>query len=179
MSYRLPADDLLLAGESTFPRRMTNSAGVTTGNQNLRLTYFTARKTETIGTVRTISGSTAAVGATLARIGIYEADASDNLTLVASVANDTNLWIAQNTVYTSTLSASFTKKLGTRYAVGVLVVGTSTAPTLCGMAYLVATELALAPRLSGFMGSQSDLPSSVAVGSLGGTANQTYAALAA
>lgn len=179
MSYLLPADDALLSGEAVFARRLTNSAAVGTGNGNLRLSYFTAHKTESIGTVRTVSGGTAAVGTTLARIGIYEEASNGDLTLVGATANDTNLWIAQNTVYTKSLSASFTKKLGTRYAVGTLVVGTSTAPTLCGLAYLVAAELAETPRLAGILLSQTDLPSSITAGSLGGTANQAYAALAA
>ena len=159
-------------------RRVVTAQSVSTGTQNLRLTYFTAKKTETVTQVRVVSGSTAA-GATptLCRVGIYEVDSSGNLTLVGSTASDTALFAATTTEYTKSLSASFTKKRGTRYAVGVLVVTSATAPTLLGQNTIVSATAGRAPRLAGLVGSQSDLPSTVSVGSITDQGNQAYVEL--
>jgi len=174
--------DLLTTGEATFLRRMVTANNVAVSTSTLRLTFFTARKTETITQIRTITGSTAAVGATLCRVGIYSVDGSGNLTLIAATANDTALWIAGTTAYTKSLSASFTKTRGQRYAVGYLVVGASTAPTFVGLNNIFpASEVAASPRLSGFVGSQSDLgaiSSTIAVGSISDSAaHQAYTVL--
>lgn len=170
--------DALTTGESTIPRRLVTNNTVSSGNQNLRLTFFTATKTETITQVRIVTGATAAVGATLARIGIYTVAGNGDLTLVASTANDTNLFIAANTVYTKSLSASLSKTRGQRYAVGVLVDGASTAPTFMGLfSSFSAAECAESPRISGFASGQTDLPGSVSAGSITSTTNQYYVAL--
>lgn len=171
--------DLHTSGESTLFRRMVTSQSVATTSQTLRLTYFTARKTESIGNVRIISGSTAA-GATpsLIRVGIYTVDGSGNLTLVASTANDTSLLASGTTEYPKALQASFTKTRGQRYAVGVLVVTAATAPTLTGGGNLIPSAAAgRAPRLGGSVTGQSDLPSSVSAGSINDNAHQAYVEL--
>jgi hypothetical protein len=167
--------DALVTGESTIPRRVINSGGCPSGNGNCRFTYFTAKKTETITQVRVPSGSTAAVGATLCRVGIYSVDGSGNLTLIASTPNDTTLWIATNTGYTKSLSASFSKVRGTRYAVGIIVVGSSTAPQFNGIG--ASADVGIAPRIAGVVGSLSDLPSSQTAGSIGDTVVQAYSVL--
>lgn len=173
----LPSGIELTSGEGTLSRREVNGSSVASGNGNLRLTYFTAKKTETITQIRTMV-NTAAVGASLARVGIYSVDGSGNLTLVASIADDhSNLWIAATTVYTRSLSASWSKVKGTRYAIGILVVGTSTAPTFYGQSTLLASECGIAPRISGILASQTDLPSSITAGSVGDSGHQTYVAL--
>lgn len=180
MTYNAGYWDLLdlTSGESTLARRAVGLSTVTTGNGILRLTYFVARKGETITQVRTMSGATAQVGATMCKVGIYSEDSSGNLTLVGSTANTTTLWAATNTAYTTSLSASFAKTRGTRYAVGILVVGSSTAPTMNGnLVPTAGTETSLSPRLSALFGGQTDLPSSVAVGSLSDSTVQHYAAL--
>lgn len=176
-----PVDTLALEeltnGESTFPRALVSSNLVSGSNGTLRLSYFTAKKTETITKVRTIVGSTAAAGATLCRVGIYSIDGSGNLTLVASIANDTGLWIVAGTAYTSNLSASFSKVRRTRYAIGHLVVGSTTAPNFNGMSSLNSTEPGFSPIVSGVVTGQTDLPSTVAVGSIAGSAHRAYVAL--
>jgi hypothetical protein len=167
----------LTAGEATMDRRETVSAASTLSAGSLRLTYFTARKTETVANVRTITGTTAAAGATLCRVGVYSVAANGDLTLVASCASDTALWSATSTRYTKALSASFVKKRGQRYAVGCLVVGATTAPNVHGQSSLHADEAGEAPRLCGVLTGQTDLPSSVAAGSVVNTTIQVYAAL--
>ena len=158
--------DLIATGEGTYHRRHISTTAASVGNSTLRLTYFTARKTETITTVLTTTGTAGTTsGATLARIGIYSVDGSGNLTLVASTANDTTLWVASNTAYTRSLSASWSKVKGTRYALALLAVGGSTGLTFVGTAGGSAIN-AIAPRLSGLVASQTDLPSTIAVGSV-------------
>lgn len=172
------ASNLLTSGESTITRRNVMASSISTGTGNLRLTYFTARKTETITQVRVPSGGTAA-GATptLCRAGIYSVDGSGNLTLVASTASDTALFAAANTEYLKSLSASFSKTKGQRYAVGILVVTSATAPTLVGANALLAAAAGRGPRLGGMVSSQSDLPSSVSVGSISDNGHQAYVEL--
>ena len=167
--------DDLTTGESTLPRRIVFSSAVTGGNSVLRLTYFTAKKTETITQVRTITGTTAGVTPTLCRIGIYSVAGNGNLTLEASTANDTALWVAANTAYTKSLSASFTKTKGQRYAVALLVVGAATAPTFYGNA-LSGSEMAFGPRLSGFS-NQTDLVSSLTEASISASGSNHYVVL--
>ena len=169
--------DALTSGESTLSRRaIMNGATLTSGI--VRLTYFTARKTETINSVR-VGTYTTAAGATptLCRIGIYSVDGSGNLTLVASTANDTALFAAASTTYTKALSSAWSKVAGTRYAVGVLVVTGATAPTIQGQILSIADELAQAPRLCGGRSGQSDLPSSITAGNVDGTTHQCYVAM--
>jgi hypothetical protein len=167
--------DMLTVGESTFPRRFV-FANTTLTSGILRLTYFTALKTETVTQIRTPSGTTAAATPTLCRVGVYSIDGSGNLTLIASIANDTTLWAATNTNYTRSLSASFSKVRGTRYAVGALFVGT-TAPTVPGVTGGVAAENTIAPRMAAGISSQTDLPSSITVGSLSDATQQPYIVL--
>jgi hypothetical protein len=165
----------LTSGESTLPR-LSVIGSVNSGSGFLRLTFFTARKTETITSVRITTASTAASGATLCRIGIYSEDASGNLTLVASTPTDTTQWIAASTAYTKALSASFSKVRGTRYGVGPLFVGT-TAPTFYGHGALPAAESGQSPRLGGFQAGLSDLPSTITNANVTVQANLSYIAL--
>jgi hypothetical protein len=161
--------DLVASGEETMPREQVTGFPSATASGQLRLAYFTSRKTETISKVRTATGPTGA-GAkpTLCRIGIYSEDpVTGNLTLVGSIANDTTLFGAANTVYTRNLTSSFTKQRGTRYAFGVLVVTSLALPKLVGLsaASAMSGELAERPRLAGQI-TQNDLPSAIAATSL-------------
>lgn len=169
--------DRLASGEAVMRRRDVTSS-MTMFSQAMRLAFFTARKTEPIASVRMMTHNTAA-GATpsLVRVGIYSVAANGDLTLVASTPNDTALLAAANTVYTKALSSSFSKVAGVRYAVGLLVVTTATAPTVPGSVLtLVGSEMGLAPRIAG-TSSNADLPSSVTNGSLSASGNTPYFAL--
>ncbi|HUQ85068.1 MAG TPA: hypothetical protein VM077_01985 [Candidatus Limnocylindrales bacterium] len=172
----------LTTGESTIRRRDIDTNGISQGSTTLRVAYFTAGKTETITQVRFISGGTAA-GATptICRIGIWTADAAGALlSLVASTTNDTTLWAAAATVYTKALTASFTKVVGQRYAVGTLVVSAAATPTTVGtngVGGLPAAEAGLSPRMSGTVAGQSNLPASVVAGSISDNASAVYVVL--
>lgn len=154
--------DQLTAGEGTMRRRNIVSTAVATSTGSLRLSYFTARKTETITSLRLISGGTAA-GATpsLVRAGVYTVADNGDLTLVASIANDTTIFANISTAYTRALSASLAKAAGQRYAVGILVVTAAAAPTVLGNNFVAASEAGQAPRLCAAFHGQTDLPASV------------------
>jgi hypothetical protein len=152
------------------------TVGMTSGT--LKLTLFTPLITTTISQITAVSGNTAASGLTLARMGIYTFDET-TATLVARVASDTTLFTAINTAYTRSLDsstggypASYTLTAGVRYAVGVLVVGT-TMPTMSGRQ--VATGVAsLSPRMSGDSTGRTDLPTTT---TLTAALGQVYARL--
>ena len=159
----------LAVGESTMPRNNLQTTSNAAASQELRLTYFTALKTETITQIRIPSGSTAAATVTLVRIGIYLENPDGSLTLVANTANDATLFAATNTEYTKALAAPFKKYKGQRYALGILVVGT-TIPTFLGLhpnnAGVIGTIAGRSPRVHGCVTAQADLPSSVAKASI-------------
>lgn len=169
-------DDLTL-GEATMRRQEFANFTRPAANGVVRLTYFTAKKTETITKLRSLSGDTAQAGATLCRIGVYEEDqTTGDLTLVAATASDTSLWLAATTSYTRNLIAPWDKVRGHRYAAGVLQVGTSTAATFTGRTGLL-DEDAVAPRLAGQRTGQTDLPSSIAVANIAASNAQIYVAV--
>jgi hypothetical protein len=167
----LVASNQLSSGEAVLDRIVgAQSTAVATTSGTLALVYFTATKTETITQVRMASGGTAA-GATptLIRIGIWPAAADGSLsTMLASTASDTTLFAAATTVYTKALSSNFSKVAGTRYACGVLVVTATTAPQLSGYGGANTTTAGWdsSPRIAATVSGQTDLPSTVAVGSL-------------
>jgi hypothetical protein len=176
--YRPTTSDanLLTTGEELYPRDTISAAACPTGTGTMRLSYFTARKSETTTQIRVISGSTAAAATpTLVRIGLFTIDASDGGTLVASTVSDTALFAATNTAYTRSWSSSYAKTAGARYAVGVLVVTGAAAPTLAGVNFSAAAEGGIAPRISANVSSQTDLPASFVAGSLASSGSRFYA----
>ncbi len=173
----------LAVGENTMRRREINSSTLAPGNGNLRLTFFKARRTESIGHIRT-QVSVAAVGATLARVGLWTVNVSNgDITLVAASDNNTGLWASTTGAHTAALSAAYVKTRDVWYGFGILVVGTSTGPQFYGNAFVPAAEAGsiTAPlRLSGIVGSQTDLGaigSTISAGSITDTGHQYYAAL--
>lgn len=170
--------DQLASGESTMPRVVAGVTTIAHASQSLRLAYFTASKTETANSVRVLTGSTAA-GATpsLVRIGLYTIAANGDGTLVASTPNDTTLLAVVTTAYTKAFSAGYAKTAGERLAIGVLVVTAAAAPTLVGASSVIASESAMAPRLSGLIAAQANLPASFLAASVTDSAFRDYAAL--
>ena len=159
--------DLLITGEEVMDRDYAGTNTVTTLG-TVRFTYFTARKSEAINNIRMWAGTTIAAGLTLARMGVYLEDPTTRaLSLLGASVNDTALFAVANTGYTKALNATVNKAKGQRYAVAVLMTGT-TAATLLGTAVpTVAADMwAGAPRLAGLLAGQTDLPASVAVGSI-------------
>ena len=157
----------LAVGESILPRTNLQISSNAASSQELRLTYFTALKTETVTQVRIPCGSIAAAATpTLVRIGIYQESPDGSLTLVANTANDTTLFAATYNEYTKALAAPFKKYKGQRYAVGILVVSAAALPTFLAPhpnnASVLGSVLGRAPRMHGCVTAQADLPSTVA-----------------
>jgi hypothetical protein len=143
----------------------------------LFLSYFVAEKYEDITTLTLYTAGTAAATTTLIRYGVYSVASNGNITLVASTVNDTALLAATNTAYPKALSATWTKTPGTRYAVGMLFVGT-TAPTMVQLGTQSSTPIVnlydTDYPISGAVAGQTDLPASVASASVTGTARVPF-----
>lgn len=174
---------LLDAGETVWDRRdVIAPVGAMTSGL-LQLVYFTAQRSETIASVKMLSAQTAAAATpTLVRFGIYEVAANGDLTLVASTANDTAIFAGTHTAYDKALSVAWGKVAGRRYAVAVLVVSGAAMPVLygsmpVGAAAVLDTLLSAAPRWTGQVAGQTDLPASVAAASVAATRRCHYAEL--
>lgn len=173
--------DQLTSGESTI-RRHDVTVSINTGTGNLRVAYFTAKKTETITQVRITTGSTAAAATpTLVRVGVWTTDDTGALlSLVASTPNDTTLFSSITTAYTKSFSVSFSKVAGQRYAVGLLIVSGAATPNVAGCNFggaLQAADYGAAPMLASNNGGKADLPATLAAGSITSSNSQLYAAL--
>lgn len=160
----------LTTGEEALPREIVNSNAQTNTTGTMRLTYFTARKTETITQVKTFTGGTAAAATpTICRIGIFSVAANGDITLVASTTNDTALWATTNTAYTKSLTASWSKVAGQRYCWGPIIVSAAATPTFPGLAMAgdanaaLRTEMGSGPRESGTMSGLADIPTGTTV----------------
>lgn len=165
---------LLTSGEETMLRDLavaTNSPGSGT----MRLTYFRARKTETITQAVVSVGAVAGAGLTLARLGVYAVAANGDLTLVASTPNDATMFGSTNVLVTKAFSASWRKVAGRVYAFGVLCVGT-TAPTLYG-SQPTSLMVGYAPRIAGAVFTLTDLPNTQVGPGVGTTGQRTLALL--
>ncbi|HMH18059.1 MAG TPA: hypothetical protein VK572_07920, partial [Burkholderiales bacterium] len=139
----------LTAGESTVPRESAAATTIAATTKLLRLAFFTARKSETIKTLRVVTTATAAAATpSLIRLGVYSVSEAGALALVASTPSDTTLLAAANTRYSKNLSATWAKVAGSRYAIGLLVVTTAAAPTIAAISSSVgSTEAGESPRL--------------------------------
>lgn len=165
-------------GQETIPRLSAARPDIPTASAQLRLTHFTARKTEPSAQVRIETGPTSSSGLTLGRVGLYEVGPSDTLTLVASTDNDPSLAGAANAQHTRKWTSAFTLRRGRRYAIGVLFVGART-PSLVG-GVVGDTNLNLtarAPRMAATVANQSNLPATVAGSALANTGRLVYAEL--
>jgi hypothetical protein len=163
----------LTLGEETFCRFWANSSSAQAGaSGTMLLTYFTAQKTESITTL-SVSPGTAGAGLTLARYGVYSVGAAGALSsLLASSANNTSQWTIatpglNGTNAAATLTSTFSKVAGTRYAIGLLAVGT-TMPSFIGCTPMAAApaDCAQDPRVCGVVTGQANLPASVVSGSI-------------
>lgn len=168
-------DEGLLVGEATIRRREISSNAASIASQSLRLTYFTAKKSEVISQISTVTGGTAAAATpTLCRFGVYKVESNGDLTLVASTANDTTLFAAATTQYTRSLQAPFNKIRGQRYAIGVLVVSGVATPTFHGHTVNQISITTMEPKQGALISGQADLPASITSASLSGAAHSQF-----
>lgn len=161
-----PDPNDVAAGDSTMRRQDTVSSAMAIASQTLRLSYFTARKTEVVNTIRyTIGSVSAGATPTLCRIGLYLENPDLSLTLVASTANDTALFSGGTfSAFTKALSAPYTKIRGQRYALAILVVTAAATPTFYGNGNIAGTIALQEPKLASGIAAQADLPGTIAAG---------------
>jgi hypothetical protein len=163
---------LLTTGFGSMGQRRSLSQNNLAASGTLWITYFRAPISYTVANLKAYSGTTAA-GATptLARLGLYSVATNGNLTLLSGTTNDTTLFSATNTGYTRALGASQAVTYGQWYATAVLLVTAAALPTLFGTTSgSNGLAAATAPRLSGSLGGQSDLPASITAGSVAAAA---------
>ena len=170
-------------GEAAFNPGLASQNGISAATGVMLLAFGYATVTETIDHISVATGGTSATSATYCAYGLFTVDASYNLTLVAHTASNTSLWTTNFQSYnginvTQALSASYTKIAGQLYAVGMLYVGTGTAPTVVGASLFAGDGgSALAAGMGAKVTGLSTVPSSVAVGSLVGFSNPPCFAL--
>jgi hypothetical protein len=152
--------------------RVNATGNATIPSGTLRLTYFTAVRSERLGRLAATTSSPAAVGVTNARMALYTVagdpyTTDGALTLLAATATDTTLFTATHTRYAKDTTALFDVVEGMRYAWGVWGEWT-TAPNLWGAAGSYAT-LAEPPRQTGQVAGLTALPNTIAAASLAGS----------
>lgn len=146
-------------GIAPLSRIQAQSSGIVTASGRIALTYFTSPQSRTVTQVRMGSGGTAA-GATptLVRMGLYAVDeATGDMELVASTANDPSVFSSGNTWYTKDLEDSYRIVKGQRYASAVIVVTNAATPTYIGAVITNSVEDAEEPRITGARTGQTDL----------------------
>jgi hypothetical protein len=144
--------------------RTTVASTRVTNTGTAYFSFFTPLVTVSVSSIAMATGNSASGSLTLARMGLYTWDGT-TLTLVARTLSDTTLFTAQNVLYTRSFDtagsypSSYTLTAGTRYAVGVIIVGTTAGGLLAATCLdHIATLL---PRIQATKPSISDLPTSV------------------
>lgn len=164
----------LTGAVETMSRTQVLSNANSAVSQTMRLTAFTAPRSEQIVSVRVITGTVAAAATpTIIRFGIYEVAADGAITLVASTTNDTTLLTGLNTEHTKALTTPYSLVQGRRYAFAQLVVSAAAMPTMCGSVDGLSAMTAAAKRLPWTyctLAGQANLPASATYASLSGAA---------
>lgn len=165
--------------DGTMGRNDPTGTSSLSGSGQVKLTYFTARQSGTYTKIRTIGVSAGSGGTvTLAKMAIYSIAGNGDLTLLAVTANDTTLWAAANTAYERATTASFNLVKGTRYAFAAVQIGNTSMPALSGKSISGSSagqaELGATPRLAGNVSGQTDIPNSIAAGSISNAGSVQY-----
>lgn len=148
--------------------------GTAQASGSVFMTMFTPLVTTTVSSITVCCGGTAGSSLTLARMGVYSMDSNTTATLLARTASDTTLFTTTNTAYQRSFDtaggypASLTLTAGTRYAIAVIVVGTTMpAWNLFMNASNTSAVTGLSPRTCGLVSGQTDLPTSPTVANTG------------
>lgn len=172
--------EILANGFTTVPR-VGAFANFAPSSGQLRLSYFTAPITKACSGITVTTGTTAA-GATptLIKFGVWLVDAAGDMTLVAATPHDAALLAAANTAYTKAFSSRYTFVAGQRYAWAPLVVTAAAMPNFGGVGGVNnSAEASTAPRSSGLVTGQTDLPATIGNAvPVGSAIGQAYARFA-
>jgi hypothetical protein len=155
----------------------TASGGLVDGR--LQLTYFTPVSEFIVNRIETYTGATAVSGASLIKFGLYEVDLTGNLNLLAVTFNDNTLLGSANNATSKAigdigLPSNYRLKPGKRYAVGVLVVGSTNAGTVHGATVNTVLSNITPGKLNGTVTGLTDIPTTIAVGSIGTSSLRPY-----
>ena len=160
-----------------LPRGHGTIGNASPSSGSLSLAFFTAPYNLTATTLTFGSGGTATASLTLCRFALFTVAETivDSvtatlpvITLVARTASDTTIGSATNTMYSRSFStaggwpASYELVAGTRYAAGIMVVGT-TAGLWQAATLGSAAVMRLPPMAAGIITGLSDLPSAATV----------------
>lgn len=167
----------LATGQETVHRQLVTNATTAMTSGLVRLARFTARDTRNVSALRIAGGTTAAAATpTLVKFGLYQVNDNGSLTLLAATANDTAVFAAASQSWSRNLTAPQGIVRGREYAIGAIVVTAATAPTICANAPVLSTsEMTQSPGFAWTVASQTDLPASIAAGSLTGSTATMYA----
>lgn len=165
-----------------FPRQIGLISYTYPSSATAYFVFFTPLIDLTVSQITMGNGSGAAAsGTTFARMGLYTVDETDAATLVARTATDTTLFNTIRKIETKPFDttggypATYNLVAGQRYAVGVLLIGT-TMPSIVSAMTNSGQEnlLALNPRQTGLVAAPSDLPTTVASSGWGATTFMPY-----
>lgn len=169
-----------ITGAETMPRTSvfsTSAVSLPTGT--MRLAYFTPPQTITVSTAIT-NTTTQAAGATptLSKMALFSVASDGALTRVAVTANDTAIWTpGTNTECAKAFTGSVTLTRGQRYAFAALCVTGAAAPNLAGVTLPSSAVGSRAPRISGFIGSQTDIAASYTSGDVASSSAMIWGAV--
>jgi hypothetical protein len=138
---------------------------VSTANANgtVWLTMFTPLFNNTITNLVIHTAAVSSPSYTLAKLGLFSISGT-NVTLVAETDNDTTIMSTANTVYTRALSStrgyptSYNLVAGTRYAFGIITVGTGSSNIWTNTQLSNSTLSFTVPYTAGRIQTQTDLP---------------------
>jgi hypothetical protein len=165
-----------------LPRGHGTVGNAVVASGNLVLTFFTSPYSFTATTLTFATGNAATSGLSLCRFGLFTVaeTITDNITLstpsvtlVARTASDTTIGNVTNTLFSRTFNttggypASYDIVAGTRYAAGLIIVGTTVGNWQAATLNMGAL-MRLPPMVAGAVGGLSDVPDSplsVATGS--------------
>lgn len=148
-----------------YPRYGNSVGTLSTGT--VYFTMFSPMWSKEISSISVASASTVTSGASTIRFGLYTIS-GNTATLVAQTANDVTIFSSSNTLYTRTLStvggfpATYTLQAGVRYALAVIVVAATAGTVFTAFNTPPAALSSLSPRITGSLGLQTDLPTTVA-----------------
>lgn len=160
----------------TFSRLLMSQSYQSPVSGTVYFSYFTPLvNMPAASQITYFTGNQAQSGATLVRFGLYTVNTSTNtLTLVAQTANDTSIFgstYAYNTRSFSTAGgypSTYALTIGTRYALGMVVVGATVNPFVLGLSNRANFDT-LDPIFAAQISGVSDLPTTQVI--TGGNTN--------
>lgn len=170
---------LYTAGHEAFSREHISSLGLNHSTQNLRLTYWKARKSGSFTNMEIPTGTTPSSGTapTLCQGAVFSVAENGDLTRLARTTHDATLFGTASADTVKALDATVEIVEGQWYANGTLVVTTGTAPTAQGQTPGSAGVAGRSPRLAGVITSQTSIASSYTAGQVADNANRVWTAL--